>query len=66
LEQPLISVTTVKTICQTPRKRWTDGQTPRRLSVRRFVMIRSDVDTARRQRSRWTLLPCVFVRRSVS
>jgi len=26
---------------------------------------RSDVDTAWRRRSRWTLLPCVFVRPSI-
>jgi len=38
----------------------------RRLSGRRFVTSRSDVDTARRRRSQWTLLPCVFVRPSVS
>jgi len=43
----------------------TDGRTDsRRLSVRRFVTSRSDVDTAWRRRSRWTL-PWVFVRPSV-
>jgi len=49
--------------CQTPSKTRTDGQTPR--IVRRFVSSRSDVDTAWRRRSGWTLLPCVFVRPSV-
>jgi len=43
----------------------TDGRTDRRLYVRPFVTSRSDVDTAWRRRSRWTLLPRVFVRPSV-